>query len=39
MVLSGTLACFLLIYFMNYLVLRPVGQSDRDGPARDRAAI
>jgi two-component system, NtrC family, sensor kinase len=23
MVLSGTMACFLLIYFMNYLVLRP----------------
>jgi two-component system NtrC family sensor kinase len=23
MVLSGTLSCFLLIYFMNYLVLRP----------------
>ena len=23
MVLSGTLACFLLVYFMNYLVLRP----------------
>ncbi len=26
MVLSGTLACFLLIYFMNYLVLRPAGK-------------
>ena len=26
MVLSGTMACFLLIYFMNYLVLRPAGK-------------
>jgi two-component system NtrC family sensor kinase len=26
MVLSGTLACFLLIYFTNYLVLRPAGK-------------
>ena len=26
MVASGTLACFLLIYFMNYLVLRPAGK-------------
>jgi two-component system, NtrC family, sensor kinase len=26
MVLSGTMACFLLIYFMNYLVLRPASK-------------
>ncbi len=26
MVLSGTVACFLLIYFMNYLVLRPASK-------------
>lgn len=26
MVLSGTMACFLLLYFMNYLVLRPAGR-------------
>lgn len=26
MVLSGTMACFLLIYFMNFLVLRPAGK-------------